>query len=237
MFSLFPKKKPISVEKTAAVIPHASTFPTVTVTLSDEIRGSLPEGMKLPDALNKLFIWMHAEGLTWENGGNIGGALEPFGSPNLTSAPDIEFSAEGSANLKYWFGQDSDEIKKRLYVFCQTGNDGSMGAFWLDDEGKQHIVHMGSGSGSIMTCVLTDNALDFLRLLAIGYDEICWGGFDAPPTGEIPVNSKFRTWVETEFSTYIPRQGSEIVKETAKFSDEDKSADPFLKWVKQMNNH
>lgn len=33
---------------------------------------------------------------------------------------------------------------------------------------------MGSGSGSLLSCVLADNAVDFLRLLAIGYDEICW---------------------------------------------------------------
>ena len=33
---------------------------------------------------------------------------------------------------------------------------------------------MGSGSGSCLSCILADNTVDFLRLLAIGYDEICW---------------------------------------------------------------
>ncbi len=109
-----------------------------------------------------------------------------------------------------------------------------MGAFWLDDNGKQHIVHMGSGSGSVMTCVLTDNAVDFLRLLAIGYDEICWGEFDIPPADDVPLNTKFRNWVETTFSTTIPKLGNEIVKETTGMDDEGPIADPFLKWVRTM---
>jgi hypothetical protein len=51
-----------------------------------------------------------------------------------------------------------------------------MYALWLNDAGetKIKIVHMGSGSGSTITCVLAHNGLDFLRLIAIGYDEICW---------------------------------------------------------------
>ena len=49
-----------------------------------------------------------------------------------------------------------------------------MAAFWLDDAGKQRIVHLGSGSGSTLVCILAEEAIDFLRLLAIGYDEICW---------------------------------------------------------------
>jgi len=241
MFNFLRQKKLSSkknnVSDIPSVVPSASITTPASQTLSDQIRASLPDGMVLPQALDKLFIWMHAEGLTWENNGSVGGALVPFGTPNLSSAPNIEFSAEGSENLKYWFGQESDEIKNRLYVFCQTGGEGSMGAFWLDNDGSQKIVHLGSGSGSTMVCVLTDNALDFLRLLAIGYEEICWGGFDEPPTGETPVNIKFREWVETEFSTNIPTRGSEIVKETPEMGDEDKSFDPFLHWTAQVNAH
>jgi len=57
-----------------------------------------------------------------------------------------------------------------------------MGVLWLDDDQQTRIVHMGSGSGSVLTCVLADSGLDFLRLLAIGYQEICWDEeFAAPP--------------------------------------------------------
>ncbi|QED92381.1 MULTISPECIES: hypothetical protein [Eikenella] len=37
------------------------------------------------------------------------------------------------------------------------------------------IVYLGSGSDSDMLCTMARNRLDFLCLLAIGYDEICRG--------------------------------------------------------------
>jgi hypothetical protein len=43
-----------------------------------------------------------------------------------------------------------------------------MAALWLDGGGRTRVVHLGSGSGSLMTCVLADNGSDFPRLLAIG---------------------------------------------------------------------
>ena len=243
MFKFFRKKKPAPAEQNSddrppvATPSPVSTSPSAATTLSEHFRADLPEGMHLPEELDQLFNWLHAEGLIWQNGERMGGALTSYGSSETAPAPYIEFSAEGSDALKYWFGQESDEIKSRLYVFCQTGGDGSMGAFWLDDAGEQKIVHLGSGSGSTMVCVLADTALDFLRLLAVGYEEICWGGFDAPPSGESPLNTKFRTWIETTFSTHIPKLGNEIVKETAELGDEDKSNDPFLHWVSRMNAH
>ena len=60
-----------------------------------------------------------------------------------------------------------------------------MCALWLDDAGETKIVHMGSGSGSTMTCVLAHSGLDFLRLLATKYDEICRNeDFSMPPNGD-----------------------------------------------------
>ncbi|HVT82859.1 MAG TPA: hypothetical protein VHM90_19630, partial [Phycisphaerae bacterium] len=98
----------------------------------------------------------------------------------------ISFSARGRKGLDYWFGfrdkrtgddisgGKGDEILKKLCIFATTGGEGSMAALWLGDDGVQRIVHLGSGSGSTMVCVLTEDPVDFLRLLAIGYDEICW---------------------------------------------------------------
>ena len=204
-------------------------------TLAYQIKSNLPEGMHLPPALETLFDWIEENEYTWTRDGLRGGSLMTYGNDTTALAPFIAFSATGSKYLKYWFGQDVKALHDRVFVFSKTGSDGSMGAFWLDDNGKQHIVHMGSGSGSVMTCVLTDNAVDFLRLLAIGYDEICWGGFDAPPADDTPLNMKFRNWVETTFSTTIPELGNEIVKETAGMDDEEPISDPFLNWVRTMN--
>ena len=111
-----------------------------------------------------------------------------------------------------------------------------MAAFWLDDDGTQKIVHMGSGSGSTMVCVLADDAIDFLRLLAIGYGEICWGGFDSPPdSGKVgEPNKAFADWVSATFNVTIPTLGAEIVKREAVMEDSD-SDDPFWRWTSKMS--
>jgi hypothetical protein len=66
------------------------------------------------------------------------------------------------------FGHETTAIMTRVSVFAKTGADGSTAALWIDDEGRQRIVHMGSGSGSTLTCVLAEDAVDFLRLIPSG---------------------------------------------------------------------
>jgi hypothetical protein len=112
-----------------------------------------------------------------------------------------------------------------------------MGAFWLADDGSQKIVHLGSGSGSTTVCTLAHNAIDFLRLLAIGYDEICWGeDFDAPPNFEakfvVQPNREYADWVSQTFDTTIPDRASAIVKHPASMLAE-RSPDPFWQWVRK----
>ena len=112
-----------------------------------------------------------------------------------------------------------------------------MAAFWLADDGSQKIVHLGSGSGSTTVCVLADDAIDFLRLLAIGYDEICWGEyFSEPPNAAgdyvIEPNHAFIDWVTKTFGVTIPTCGNEIVKHHAAMDDAD-SKDVFWRWVEQ----
>jgi len=125
----------------------------------------------------------------------------------------------------------------RVCVFAKTGGDGSTAAFWIDDDGRQRIVHMGSGSGSTLTCVLADDAVDFLRLLAIGYDEICWGGFSSAPHHDDHSSPKhndlYRDWVRTTFAVDIPVSGESIVRHEDYMQDAE-PADPFCRWVSQV---
>lgn len=112
-----------------------------------------------------------------------------------------------------------------------------MAAFWLSDDGNQKIVHLGSGSGSVTLCVLATDSIDFLRLLAIGYDEICWGNaFSEPPnaSGEFVVepNEPYRDWVTTTFKVSIPERAIDIVPHPASM-DEKFSEDPFWQWVQK----
>lgn len=205
--------------------------------LGQQISRTLAPDMELPEALELLFGWIERNGLYLDQPGGRIGFLFPEAESTDEDGPSgtyIEFAAEGDVNLKYWFGRESAEISSRLRVFCRTGGDGSMGAFWLDDEGRQRIVHMGSGSGSTLVCVLADDAVDFLRLLAIGYEEICWGAFEEPPDApqafSAGPNAPFAEWVVGSFGVSIPETGAEIVRDPAHMGDEE-SADPFWNWI------
>ncbi len=146
----------------------------------------------MPLELGLLFDWIESNGLFVDNDGGRIGFLFPederqagWTETERPGGTNIEFGAAGNANLHHWFGHNRPEIINRLCVFAQTGAEGSEAAFWIDDNGDQRIVHLGSGSGSVLCCVLANNALDFLRLLAIGYDEICWNAEFANPPNSV----------------------------------------------------
>ena len=209
--------------------------------IQEQIEEVLLPGMTVPEPLGRLFNWIENNGLFVASNGRRLGFLYPddklksgWTDKERPGGTIIEFAAEGNVNMKYWFGHERPEVLNRLCVFAQTGAEGSMGAFWLDDDGRQRIVHMGSGSGSTLVCVLADDPVDFIRLLAIGYGEICWGGFSQPPNAEdgmrVRPNAEFQQWVRTTFGVSIPKSGAKIVKHPAKMGDKDPE-DPFARWV------
>jgi hypothetical protein len=214
--------------------------------LAVEIEAALQPGMVLPDPLRQLFAWIEANRyFSDQKRGNRVGFLFPEADLRAgwtgTERPGgtiIEFAAEGSGNLGHWFGHSNQAVQNRLCVFAQTGADGSMAAFWLAPDGAQKIVHLGSGSGSTLVCVLADAPVDFLRLLAIGYDEICWSEeYGRPPNAapcELVVhpNVAFQHWVRDTFGVGIPTTALEIVAHPAELGDAS-SPDPFCRWVEQ----
>ena len=200
--------------------------------------------MSLPEPLKQLFSWIEARGLYVDTRNGRLGFLFPEAEQRAgrtdTGRPggtDISFFAEGNVNMKYWFRHERPEVLDRLCVFAKTGGDGSMAAFWLDAQGRQKIVHLGSGSGSIMVCVLADTAIDFIRLIAIGYEELCWGeNFDAPPNTDpdaglvVTPNTEFQDWVRSTFGVAIPSKASEIVAHPDDMGS-SASEDEFNRWV------
>lgn len=220
-------------------------------TLGKQLSVALQPGMHVPGPLEALYKWIESRSLYVDRRGKRFGFLYPKEDMKSNWTEEarpggtiIEFATDNSSSLKYWFGLNNPNVKsalKRLCVFAQTGDDGSMAALWLDDDGKQKIVHLGSGSGSTLVCVLADDAVDFIRLLAVGYDEICWGenfsnlpsvvakrnGFNVLP------NLEFQRWVRETFSVSIPRSASKIVK-TPSVMEVKRSADPFWNWVKKI---
>lgn len=215
----------------------------------ERFEGALGGAMPLPDALGRLYDWIESEGLVVDDpdDGPVG-LLFPRDrlAASLTETERaggtlITFTPRGARGLGSWFGTDDPAVLGRVSVFAQTGADGSQAALWRDDDGRHRVVHLGSGSGSTLTCVLAEDAVDFLRLVAIGYDEICWGAlFEAPPpvvaTPDAPrvlPNEPYRQWVRTSFGVEIPSRGRDIVRDPCDL-DDDHPTDPFARWVRSV---
>jgi hypothetical protein len=218
--------------------------------LKDQIEKTLLQGMSIPREIELLFSWIEENRLFVDTtDGRRIGFLFPeeemkssWTDKERLGGTDIEFSAAGNIGLKPWFGHDRAEILNRLCVFAKTGYDGSMAAFWIDEQGSQKIVHLGSGSGSTLVCILADKSVDFLRLLAIGYEDICFSEeqFSSPPNVNctnndclyIHPNIAYQQWVKNTFSVEIPNTAGEIVKFPSELGDMD-SKDPFCQWIEQ----
>lgn len=213
--------------------------------LIDQLENVLPKGMEIPNELKLLYQWIENNELYVDKNGNRYGFLFPekelkesWTEQGRNGGTDISFSCSGTQNLKYWFGgEDNEKLKTRLCVFAQSGAEGSECALWKTDNNEIKIVHMGSGSGSCLSCVLGDNIVDFIRLLAIGYDEICWNENYSSKPSEISdflvkPNSKFQKWVEETFNVDIPKTGLEVVKYPATMNDES-SKDDFFNWYQK----
>ena len=217
--------------------------------LLQQLENALPEGMQIPEELRKLYQWiedngyyMDAKGVrygwlfpedkikeSWTDNERIGGTMITF---------NVDEESYRNELLEIQYKEHLDEVKRRLLVFARSGADGSECALWLDDEGRTQIVHIGSGSGSMMTCILVKNALDFLRLLAIGYDEICWDeDYPFPANSNkdntfVYPNTQYQEWVQNTFHTTIPKIGLEVV--TPHSMCDEPITDPFLEWFFEM---
>jgi len=182
-----------------------------------------------------LFDWVETSGFV-ERGqdGDLYGSL----SAEWPNGPGTNlvlrgWPAEELDRLAAWLGPLCTGMPT-LWPFCRTGGDGSIAALWRAPDGRSLIVHIGSGSGSLLTCVLGADAVDFLRLIAIGYDEICWNeNWHEPPQPEPrhPVrNEPYRRWVETTFSTTIPAAAAELIPHPAEAGD-TATNDIWCQWV------
>lgn len=215
--------------------------------LGDQLRAVLLPGMNVPPEFLALYDWIEANQLFVDNEDGRVGFLFPedelkrgWTNTQRPGGTSIEFAASGNANVRYWFDRDEPKILDRLCVFAMTGAEGSEAALWLDDTGRQRIVHMGSGSGSMLCCVLADSPIDFLRLIAIGYDEICWDeNFMFPPNQRrsgkdfvVHPNIPFQNWIKSTFDVTIPMCAADIVKHVAHMGDRN-SPDEFNRWVSQ----
>ncbi len=212
-----------------------------------EMAASVPPTMRFPEEIALLCDWVEVHGhiVIHSDGSRVGLMHVAHASApddldaDVPGGTNLQLKPEGATHMAAWFGGGAD-VEDRVSVFAQTGGEGSMAAFWRAPDGTQKIVHLGSGSGSTLVCVLAETPVDFLRLIAIGYDEICWdekfnarpneGGDEDKP--RILPHKAFQAWVRKTFKVTIPKTASEIVKHPSSI-DSARSEDPFWNWVKK----
>jgi len=184
---------------------------------------NLPAGMTMPHELELLFEWIDEKNYYGEDG------------------TDWLSDKEGNGTAINFFKQDESktaEINKyyeetdRLYVFATCWDDI---ALWIDDKGETKIVSMGISDAQSLFCVIGD-ALDFIRLLAIGYSWITYF-YDKSnfyTAEDVSVNHEFQAWVVETFNTTIPKNAHEIIPNFITINDLT-SDDPFWQWDREHN--
>lgn len=207
---------------------------------ADQVIASFPSSLPPPEPLKLYFRWLESVGAVRSSPEMLCALADP-------DAADWSMLVE-PVHPQYavaWVGEDDPALSERMGAFFRTGGDGSYAAVWLDDQGRTKFVHQGSGSGSTLLCTLTDNPVDFLRLIAIGYNELCWPEhFDKTPEevhaahlledDDLPPfvpRHRMRRWVEATFGVVVPERASEIISTIADM-DQDDSDDPFWKWIR-----
>lgn len=203
-------------------------------------QASLPPTMHIPCEFIELFNWIESvSGIGKSISGEQYAVIDPrqIGRRGGSCVFFYETSTD-----QHWLGSDDAKKISRLRPFMQTGGDGSAAAFWLDDQGKQRIVHLGSGSGSIMVGTWVRSPLEFLTLLAIGYEELCWSDeYDKKPIDCDVDKDRFleptlyRQWLVDTYGVVIPPTAEKLVNDMSKLGEP--SDDPFCLWLKSVDSN
>jgi hypothetical protein len=163
--------------------------------MKDSIRAGFPSTISFPNELGLLCEWLD------RNDYPISG--------------DFELRADDGEAIYWWFR--SHAADNRLAQFG-AGPDGSLYCIWLQDDGRQPIVHMGSEGNRLK--VLAGDMKEFITLLAVGYGELGFEDVSVPPVENEGINPVFQAWVEATFFVKIPKTGEQILrKATADFDN------------------
>jgi hypothetical protein len=121
----------------------------------------------------------------------------------------MKIRADDFGGLVAWFGGD-EEISSQFAPFG-AGPDGSILAFWLlhgTDARNAPVVHLGSEGDHCM--VVARDFPEFLRLFAIGYDELGFDDLSGPPSDPDSANW-LRAMARERYNLDVPATGAEIV--------------------------
>lgn len=143
-----------------------------------------------------------------------GGGEDAQGDPLVTpyegdSQLGVVFT--GTISTEGWLDPDSPDAW-RLLPLAETDGSGSFAALWFEPEGGSRFVLLGSEGGAPQR--LADDAVDFLRLIAIGHEEMqpwVWGEpvhVDEEDEDTAAAHADFRAWVEDDFGVEVPESWS-----------------------------
>lgn len=209
-----------------------------SMSFRDELTTGMPDHFTMPDEFLSLADWCEEQGYTW---GSPGARLATIADPEVHVTGDVKLF--GGPRTPYPDNYLSDP--SRLYEVGYTGGDGSTFCLWLDDDGVQHVVNHGSGSGSCLWATFP-SALSVLRLFAVGYFSPAfnheWGS--VPDLEDIPeaelsdsALAPYRTWLRERWGQETPRTGVEALQltdeEAVVWTDFDgpTTGDPFNDWL------
>lgn len=117
----------------------------------ENIKKHMSEQIIVPAEFDEFYHWSQKQINKYDHHCSISGSFE--------------WRADDYEALNSWFGLD---VSDRFGVFG-AGSTGNLYAFWIDDDGEQKIVHLGSEGGELH--ILGENFAEFLRFLAIGYED------------------------------------------------------------------
>ncbi|MCS5723675.1 hypothetical protein N1028_19470 [Herbiconiux sp. CPCC 203407] len=218
----------------------------MTSAFTTAVRDSLPARLVLPPEWVTTFDWLQAQGHVAEL---HGGPLAGVHRVSDDASSEVGFHPAEPDFMKFWLG--NEDVDDEIAVVVRTGGDGSHAALWLDPGGVQRIVHLGSGSGSTAIGILVENPVDLLRLMAIGYEELCWpenyeltpaeasaaernGDDEDPDVRRFTPPRSFQAFVRHTFEVSIPERACEIVGDLVDMDDgPGASTDPFAAWLEQ----
>lgn len=204
----------------------------------DELTAGTPDHFTMPEEFLSLADWCETQGYVEHHSD---GSLAGIADPEVHVTGDVKLF--GGPRTSYPEGHLPDPA--RLYEVAYTGGGGSTFCLWLDNDGHQHVVNYGSGSGSCLWATFP-SALSVLRLFAVGYftpafnDE--WG--QAPVLDEIPdaelsdsALAPYRAWLKNHWGQETPRtavQALQLTEEEAlTWTDFNgpTTGDPFNEWI------
>jgi hypothetical protein len=121
----------------------------------------------------------------------------------------FEICTWGRKDAEGWF--PNDPATRRQVAIFGRGSTGSSYALWLvptENPDEAPVVLFGSEGEFI---VLASNALEFCRLLGLGYDEVEYDDLAAPPA-EWAETAGLRGWLAARFPIDFPATGEAIAR-------------------------